>query len=983
MLDAYQKDPKEVMDFFGTDPEKGLSSEKVKENRSKFGKNSFPPPERKSVWAMIAENFEDRMVQVLLFAVVLGFVFAFTEKDPEERTTAFIEPWVIIVILVLNAVISVVQELNAQASVESLKAFQPNLAHVVRDGEIQEIDATEVVCGDLVEVGEGQPVPADCRISKIKSTVLTADQSALTGESVGAGKSIDKVTIEGAMILQKTNCCFGGTPLTRGRFQGAVFAVGPQSEIGKIQTAVSEAEETETPLQKKLDTFGQVISKGILYICIFTWVANIGKFKEAGKGSWIMGALSFFKIAVSLAVAAIPEGLPAVVTTTLSLGVNRMAKEKAIITKLPAVETLGCTSVICSDKTGTLTTNEMTVKAFLTVSGDKVNEFEVEGNSYAPQGFIKAGGAKVTNMPEHKGAQKSAMIATLCNDATIMYDPEAKRYKRNGEPTEAAFKILAEKIGLPDKAQNDALMRKKPMDRLSDVSNYYMKEFPKIRTHEFTRDRKSMSVIVGKDTLVAKGAYEVILGNCTKYFDDVSGEIKDLNANVRQQLDDIRKKWSAGNNCFRCLGLAYKEAPDYESWDIENPEELKKKEKDLIWCGAAGIIDPHRETVPPSIEECHRAGIRVIMCTGDNPDTATAIAKKIGMIHADADPKGKVFTGNEWAKMSEAEREEAAKHACVLARVEPIHKQQLVKILQAQGHVVAMTGDGVNDAPALKAADIGIAMGTGTQVAKDAAKMILADDSFSTIVKAVAEGRAIYNNTTAFIRYLLTCNIGEVVSCFVSSIMGGPNLLRSTQLLFVNLVTDGLPATALGVNPAEPGVMDMPPRSKDEGIVTPLTLTRYCVGGAYLGFATIAAAYWWYMFDDSGPHLTFKQVITWMSAPPELHEVFEDDTPSTMAMTVLVVVEMFSAMTSVSERQSIFVMPPWKNMYLVLAIIGSMIVHLLTLEIPIARRIFSVVRLDAGHWIVVMCLGVPTVIIEEIFKAYIRAHTEHVNPDDY
>jgi magnesium-transporting ATPase (P-type) len=327
--------------------------------------------------------------------------------------------------------------------------------------------------------------------------------------------------------------------------------------------------------------------------------------------------------------------------------------------------------------------------------------------------------------------------------------------------------------------------------------------------------------------------------------------------------------------------------------------------------------------------------------------------------------------------MSQAQREEAARHARVLARVEPLHKQQLVHILQAQGHVVAMTGDGVNDAPALKAADIGLAMGSGTKVAQDAAKMILADDSFSTIVKAVAEGRAIYNNTTAFIRYLITCNIGEVVSCFISSIIGGPNLLRSTQLLFVNLVTDGLPATALGVNPAEPGVMDLAPRSKDEGIVTPFTLLRYIIGGIYLGLATIAAAYYWYIFDPRGPKISFKQVTNWIHEE-ELKEVFANDLPSTLAMSVLVVVEMFSAMTAVSERQSILVMPPWKNMYLVLAVIGSLLVHILTLELSITQKIFSVVHLDTAHWTVVIVLGLPTLIIEELFKFYLRLTTKKV-----
>ena len=981
-FEAYNLEPEEVMKHFGTDPVKGLTDEQVKANAEKYGRNTFPPPEKKSILSMILEQFQDKMVIVLLFAVVLGFIFAFLEDDPEERVTSFIEPWVIIVILALNAFISVVQEINANNSVESLKSFQANTTHVIRNGEILEIDAEDVVCGDIIEVGEGQQVPADARVYKIKSTILTADQGSLTGESVGVNKQREVINNNEAVLSQMNNCCFGGCPLTRGRFQGVVYAVGVQSQIGKIQKAVTETEDTQTPLQMKLDKFGDVIAKAILVICIITWLANIPKFKEAGHGSFIKGALSFFKIAVSLAVAAIPEGLPAVVTTTLSLGVNRMAKEKAIVTKLPAVETLGCTSVICSDKTGTLTTNKMTVKAFLTVENANVNIYSVDGDSYAPSGFIKANGAVVENFPEHKGAQKCAQIATLCNDATIIYDETANppEFKRNGEPTEAAFKILAEKIGLPDPTENEKLMKMSPVERNNKVSDYYLKLTPKKRTHEFTRDRKAMSVIVGENTLVVKGAFEIILGQCTKYMDDATGEILPLSDDVRKKINDVRAEWAGGANCYRCLGLAYKEAPDYESWNVDK---ISQYEQDLIWCGGVGIVDPPRPTVPPAIKECHTAGIRVIMCTGDNPETATAIARQIGMIKKDEDITGKVYTGNQWKNMSEEEQYEAAKTVVVMARVEPLHKQQLVTHLQKQDHIVAMTGDGVNDAPALKKADIGVAMGSGTKVAQDAAKMILSDDSFATIVKAVSEGRAIYNNTTAFIRYLITCNIGEVVSCFVSSIIGGPNLLRSTQLLFVNLVTDGLPATALGVNPAEPGVMDMPPRSKNEEIVTPFTLARYCVGGAYLGFATIAAAYWWYMFDPTGPHISFKQIITWTTAPAELQEVFQNNTPSTMAMSVLVIVEMFSAMTAVSERQSILNFPPTKNFYLTLAIVGSLLIHLLALEVPFLRRIFSVVSLDLGHWITIFILGIPTLLIEEAFKYYLRKHTKHVDPNNY
>jgi Ca2+ transporting ATPase len=971
---AWASTADDTIGFYKSNKEVGLTAAQVEENK-KFGENVLKTPEGKTILQMFLGQFGDRMVQVLLFAVVLGFVFAFFEEDPEERTNAFIEPFVIVLILVLNAVISVVQEIKAQASVESLKSFQPNIAHVVRDGAVQEIEAAKLVCGDIIEVGEGQQVPADCRIVKIKSSTLSADQSALTGESVPAGKQEEPVAPQG-LLQDKTCICFSGCPLTRGRFLGVVIAVGVQSEIGKIHTAVTETKEQKTPLQTSLERFGDVISKGILVICIVTWLANITKFKQVGKGNPYLGAISFFKIAVSLAVAAIPEGLPAVVTTTLSLGVSRMADQNAIVTKLPAVETLGCTSVICSDKTGTLTTNEMTVKVFSVVSNREVAVFDVEGINYKPDGHLKSGKERVQNREARYAFQASAKVATLCNDAGLIWDDEAKNVKRNGEPTEAAFKVLAEKIGLPDAAGNAENAKKPLHQRLTTVSDYYLEKYPKVQTHEFTRDRKVMSVIVGADTLVVKGAYEVVLGQCNRYLDDATGDILELDQEVLGRLDTVRGNWAGGKNCYRCLGLAYKDAPDYRSWDIRNPAELKQHEQGLIWVGAVGIVDPPRDTVPPAVRKCQGAGIRVIMCTGDNPDTATAIARKIGLLGEDEDADERVCTGLKWAGMAQGDREALAKRAAILARVEPLHKQQLVKILQDQGNVVAMTGDGVNDAPALKAADIGIAMGSGTKVAQDAAKMILADDSFATIVEAVGEGRAIYNNTTAFIRYLLTCNIGEVVSCFVSSLIVGPTLLKSTQLLFVNLVTDGLPALALGVNPAEPGVMELPPRSKAEGIVNGLTLTRYLIGGVYLGFATIAAAYWWYILDDEGPRLSLHTVTHWMEQEGQTRELFEDDTPSTLAMSVLVVVEMFSALTALSERQSITVMPPWRNLYLCAAVLGSLIVHVIVIEVSFLQKIFQVVHLSREHWLVVFGLGLPILAIEEIFKFFIRKHTK-------
>ena len=973
---AHAHTPEEVAKYFGTDLEKGLTSEQVEENRKKFGVNSVPPPKKVSIIQLILDQFKDLMIIVLLFAVVLGFIFAFIEEDPEERTTAFIEPWVIIIILVVNATIAVIQDLNAQKSVEALKAYQPSIANVIRNGKLEIIKAEEVVAGDLCDVSEGRNIPADIRITKLKSSMVAINEVILTGEPEPAQKGLEPVS-EDASPGDRVCVAYKGTPLERGSFIGIAYAVGEKTQMGYIEKTVQEDEETLTPLQENLNVFSKYISFGILIICAITWVANIGKFKEAGHGSWIKGALMFFKIAISLAVAAIPEGLPAVVTMTLSLGVNRMADEKAIVTKLPAVETLGCTSVICSDKTGTLTTNNMVVQVFATVADGKASVFDVVGMGYNPDGVLKANGAEVTNMYEHKGAMKSAFVATLANDAEVVYDEKKQTYIRKGEPTETAFKVLAEKIGLPDKEEEAKRKAIKPEERTSVVSEYWNKEFPRIRTHEFTRARKSMSCIVGKDTLVMKGAFEVILSECDRYMEDMTGEVKPLTDEVREEIDNCRKVWS-GRKAYRCLGLAYKDAPDFESWEIIDQDKLREHEKGCIWVGGVGILDPERPDVKQSIKECYNADIRVIMCTGDNQETATAIARNIGLLGEKEDTKGKVFSGAQWEKMSDEEKRDAAKTACVLARVEPKHKRELVTILQEQKNIVAMTGDGVNDAPALKKADIGIAMGTGTTVAQNAAEMILQDDSFSTIVKAVREGRAIYNNTTAFIRYLLTCNIGEVVCCFVSSLIGGPNLFRSTQLLFVNLVTDGLPATALGVNPAEPNVMDLPPRPKDEKIITPTNIVRYLLGGIYLGMATIIAAYWHYMYDPAGPHITYNH-ITHYGQYPELEHIFEDDyTASTMAMSVLVIVEMVSALTAVSEHLSIFQLPPTKNPKLILAVLGSIAIHFIVCYTPIFQKIFSVTALNAKQWSVVFILGVPVILIEEVFKFYLRKTQKHI-----
>ncbi|MBA0691741.1 hypothetical protein Goari_009353, partial [Gossypium aridum] len=588
--------------------------------------------------------------------------------------------------------------------------------------------------------------------------------------------------------------------------------------MGSIRDSMLRTDDEATPLKKKLDEFGTFLAKVIAGICVLVWIVNIGHFRDPAHGGFLRGAIHYFKIAVALAVAAIPEGLPAVVTTCLALGTKRMARLNAIVRSLPSVETLGCTTVICSDKTGTLTTNMMSVSKICVVhsikNGPEVAEFGVSGTTYAPEGFIFDNTGVQLEFPAQLPCLLHiAMCSALCNESLLQYNPDKGNYEKIGESTEVALRVLAEKVGLPGfDSMPSALNMLSKHERASYCNHYWENQFKKVSVLEFSRDRKMMSVLCNHkqmEIMFSKGAPESIISRCTNILCNNDGSTIPMDATLRAELDS-RFNSFAGKETLRCLALALKIIPMGQqilSFDDE---------KDLTFIGLIGMLDPPREEVRNAMISCMTAGIRVIVVTGDNKikfqSTAESVCRKIGAFDHLVDYVGHSYTAAEFEELPGTQQTMALQRMALLTRVEPSHKRMLVEALQNQNEVVAMTGDGVNDAPALKKADIGVAMGSGTAVAKSASDMVLADDNFATIVAAVAEGRAIYNNTKQFIRYMISSNIGEVVCIFVAAVLGIPDTLAPVQLLWVNLVTDGLPATAIGFNKPDSDVMKAKPR---------------------------------------------------------------------------------------------------------------------------------------------------------------------------
>ncbi|XP_046390221.1 calcium-transporting ATPase sarcoplasmic/endoplasmic reticulum type isoform X3 [Ischnura elegans] len=993
MDDAHAKTVEEVVSYFNVDPERGLTLDQVKSNQAKYGPNELPAEEGKSIWQLVLEQFDDLLVKILLLAAIISFVLALFEEH-DNSITAFVEPLVILLILIANAIVGVWQERNAESAIEALKEYEPEMGKVVRGDKagVQKVRAKEIVPGDVVEVSVGDKIPADIRLIKIFSTTLRIDQSILTGESVSVIKHTDAIPDPRAVNQDKKNILFSGTNVAAGKARGIVMGTGLNTAIGKIRTEMSETEEIKTPLQQKLDEFGEQLSKVISLICVAVWAINIGHFNDpAHGGSWIKGAVYYFKIAVALAVAAIPEGLPAVITTCLALGTRRMAKKNAIVRSLPSVETLGCTSVICSDKTGTLTTNQMSVSRmfiFEKIEGNdsSFHEFEITGSTYEPIGDVYLKGTKVKSS-EFDTLHEMGTICIMCNDSAIDFNEFKNAFEKVGEATETALIVLAEKMNPFNVSKTGLDRRTTAIVVRQDIETKWKKEF----TLEFSRDRKSMSSycvplkasrLGNGPKLFVKGAPEGVLERCTHA--RVGTAKVPLTAALKNKILELTRQYGTGRDTLRCLALATSDNPmKPEDMDLGDSTKFYTYEVNLTFVGVVGMLDPPRKEVFDSIVRCRAAGIRVIVITGDNKATAEAICRRIGVFTEEEDTTGKSYSGREFDDLPASEQRAACGRARLFSRVEPAHKSKIVEYLQSMNEISAMTGDGVNDAPALKKAEIGIAMGSGTAVAKSASEMVLADDNFSSIVAAVEEGRAIYNNMKQFIRYLISSNIGEVVSIFLTAALGLPEALIPVQLLWVNLVTDGLPATALGFNPPDLDIMDKPPRKSDESLISGWLFFRYMAIGGYVGAATVGAATWWFMYSPEGPQLSYYQLTHHLSCLGGGDDfkgidctIFSDPHPMTMALSVLVTIEMLNAMNSLSENQSLVAMPPWCNVWLLASMALSFTLHFVILHVEILSTVFQVTPLGIDEWITVMKFSIPVVLLDETLKFIARKITD-------
>ena len=738
-MSVYTQNNEELLKEFSSDMDKGLSTEKIAELQTQFGLNKLREKKKKTNFQRFLDQFKDVMILILIVAAIISFAVACVEKNPKE----FFEPALILLIVILNAVMGVLQESKAEKALDALKGLSAPHARVIRDGVELVIDAAELVPGDIVRLEAGDFVPADARL--LRSVSLKSEESALTGESVPSEKDAEAVVEEKAPLGDRANMVFSGCSITYGTALAMVTATGMDTEMGKIANLLDDESDTETPLQKKLTELGKYLGVIAIIACVIIFAVGIA------NGTPIM---EVFMIAVSLAVSAIPEGLPVIVTIVLSIGVQRMAKRNALIRRLPAVETLGSASVVCSDKTGTLTQNRMTlVKAY--VDGmDAEEEMTVDVSAEI---------------------KKLLTYGTLCCDGSVVFNGTEE--KHIGDPTETAIVLAAHKNGLPKEHLN--------------------REYPRKAEIPFDSDRKLMSTvneIDGKLIVIVKGAFDMMAKRCIK------GDI--------EKARQITEKMSA--DALRVLAIGYKEIDA-----IPQEPTSENLENGLTLMGLVGMIDPPRPEAKEAVSVCHKAGIKVVMITGDHVTTASAIAKELGIL----EEGDRAITGAELDAMTDRELDEQVTNISVYARVSPENKIRIVKAWQRKGQVVSMTGDGVNDAPALKAADIGCAMGiTGTDVAKGAADMTLTDDNFTTIVEAVREGRGIYANIKKVVGFLLGTNIGELISVFSAMVLWQKAPFLSMQLLWINLVTDSLPAIALGMEPVEKDVMDKKPKPKDEGI---------------------------------------------------------------------------------------------------------------------------------------------------------------------
>ncbi len=898
----YSLTQQEVVERLRTDFKKGLSDREVKERAARFGPNELLRAVKTSPWAIFLNQFKDFMVLVLLAATaVSGFL-----REYADAVT-------IMIIVAVNAVLGFVQEYRAERSLEALKKLTSPEARVIRNGQEHRVQTAELVPGDIVVLEEGDKVPADLRL--LKTSSLEIEESALTGESLPVPKQVTALGEKDLALGDTFNMAYLGTVVTRGRGSGVVVHTGMATEMGQIAGMIQEVGQEATPLQRRLTHLGRWLVSCCLLICAVVVVVGIWRGEEAYQ---------MFLAGVSLAVAAIPEGLPAIVTVALAIGVQRMIKRHAIIRKLPAVETLGCATVICSDKTGTLTQNEMTVREV--VLGNNNDIIEVSGEGYDPKGEFAG---MVDRHRDHFSLLMKA--AALCNNSLLerggisigglfrglVKGSPARGWSVLGDPTEGALLVMATKAGF----WREKIEMKEPREV----------ELP------FDSERKRMTVVYrqpdGSLLAYVKGAPDVILGLCTHVYKN--GLAVPLSKREREEI--LAANANLAEKALRVLAFAYRELPAGTVGFAE--EQIERR---LVYLGMAGMIDPPRPAAVKAVQTCRRAGIKVVMITGDHQLTARAIAREMGILSG----KGMVLTGHDLDAMSEQEFFVQAGKASVFARVSPRHKLKIVRALKQSGHVVAMTGDGVNDAPAVKEADIGVAMGiTGTDVTKEASAMVLTDDNFSSIVAAIEEGRGIYDNIRKFIRYLLSCNAGEVLTMLIAVLAGLPLPLVPIQILWMNLVTDGLPAMALGVDPIDRDIMARPPRHPMESVFSHGMAWRIASSGMVIGAGTL---------------LSF-----WIGSRHG-----DIDLARTMAFNTIVFTQLFYVFTCRSEFHTILEVGLFTNPFLVGAVLISTALQLGVDYLPFLQPIFHVVPLKGTHWAFILAISAAPTILGTLYQHF-------------
>jgi len=936
----HAKPAEAVVAELGSDAARGLNRDEARQRLEQYGPNQLKSAPETPWWERLIEQFQNFLVIILLVAIVIS-VIEWLLQDPRESALPY-EAIVITIIVALNAILGFVQESRAEKSVRALMALAAPEATVVRDGERQRIPASDIVPGDVILVEAGDKIPADARI--IDDANLHTDEAPLTGESMPVTKSPRPLN-DDIGLGDRVNMLFAGTVATYGRGRAVVVATGMQTEVGKIAGLLEAAEKEPTPLQQELDRTGKRLTVVMLGICAVVFAAGV----LSAKAFTLNVVLSMFLFAVALAVAAIPEALPAIVTIGLSLGVRRMAAAHAIVRKLPAIETLGAATVICSDKTGTLTRNEMTVRAIF-CAGSVV---DIGGSGYIPEGeFTSEGKPVAAGAAIHSDVQQTLMAAALVNDAALTNSDG--RWTVQGDPTEGALIVAARKFGITEQTLA-------PHRRVAEIP--------------FTSERKRHTTVHADPEkpndlrIMVKGAPEIMLSRC--HYVMQQGQPILLTETARA---DIEKRNDAlASQALRVLAVATRSMsavtlgidPKTPASEIELSESI---EEDLVLLGLIGMIDPPRAEVKDAVAVARRAHIRTVMITGDHPATAAAIARELNIL----EPGSRIVTGTDLRSMDDAQLDAIVDDVRVFARVDPDHKLRIVQSLQRKGHIAAMTGDGINDAPALKTANVGIAMGiTGTDVSKEAADIVLTDDNFASIVKAIEEGRGVYDNIQKYLLYLLSTNSGELMTMFagvmlasmlglISADLGLFLPLLAAQLLWINLVTDGPPALALGVDPKDREVMHRAPRKHGSGILLNEDWVRLASVGLLMMVGTIA------VLDAYYPGGMFTLFATG-TAP----NAFDEAHARTMAFTTLMMYQLFDVYNCRSRRRSAF-NGFLENKWLLVAIAFALGTHLLVVYVPFLQAAFHTVALTTLDWAVAAGVSASLLVAMEIAKFFLR-----------